>query len=350
MRNRLLDILVGAALVCTLGGCAEMLDSESTQGSLEESCEPGEGFDDCTVVSEDDLLDPAESEGEWRIVTVNEYGSQDVEIDAHAFNGGLLPSEENQGHYADLDELRARVQNVLRINLEAEDAFGSILQTGRTVKYDSEPEDPNFGASSTGSMVCDSITTPEGKLYVDGEELEVNCGRSELLYETSETSTQGSSSGTTGMIKISGGSDEAEFEAFNLDLWFYESLGSEIFNYKRDGNSTRWVYDPCGGWFPCWSKRRVTTTMSISNTYRANDRFTPDPGDFVFSDSKTRSGVDSLKLKEWWVGLGVCADEAGNARPCGSGIDSFGPINTVCASGVAGSAQGSDGTNSSCNS
>lgn len=330
-----------------LQGCVESTGDEARYQNLEETCEPGE-YDDCTTISADSLVDPAESEGAWRSVEANAFGSQNVEIDVHELNGGMLPTSGTQGHYDSMDELRNRIQAVLQIDLESEDAFGRIVQTGRTVKYDRDPDDPSFGSSSTGALVCDAITDADGKLFVAGDELSVDCGRSELNYGIGDETENATTSGT-GMLRISGGDDEAEFEAFSFDIFVYKSLGSEIFNYKRNGRSSRWRLVSCyNGWWRCWQKRRVTTTMSISNSYFANDRFVPDPGDFAFEDSVVRQNVDSLKLKEWWVGAGVCADEWGNAQPCGSGIDAFGPINTVCASAIAGLASGNDGTSSAC--
>jgi hypothetical protein len=324
---------------------------EDRQQALTEPCEPPEGYDDCIRVIDEELHHPTDGNAEWRSNESGENGAQLVEFRVDELNAGLIPMAEEQGHYKNEEEFLSRLSSILGFEVahpEEKTTFGRIVQTGSTLKYAGDPATSEFGAASVGNLICDAMTDENGELWIGGEPTDVECSTNyEIDYQAEGDGEMSSTTTTTAQsLRLDDGYEEIDFNAFKTNLLVYKSIGSEFDNYKRDGKRSRWVYNPCWGWFPCWSKRFVTTSMRLSNTYYHNNRHVPSPGYALFSASDYHSNTDSFKLKEWWVGAGICVDEEGNVKPC-SGTDT-GPVNTVCAEGSAGGLAGAVGSNSAC--
>lgn len=334
-------------------------NSNTIQSKVVSECGPEEGDDACFLVEdnpEDPLVGIEDATG-WRENSESTTGSSRADIDVNAINAGMLLEDPNQGHYDDVADFYTRLSFLLGVTVgtgETNVQHGTISESGSSLKYVGDPENAEeFGGATSGNFVCDAMTNAAGEVWIGGELAGSDCPSvMELDYSVDwegEYLTAGGSEITTTAqaVTIQSGNEQADLSAFKTNWWFYKSIGSEIDNYIRNGKTTRWVYDPIFGFWPRWRKRVVRASeMYLLNTYYSNNRYVPSPGDQLFSKGVGRTNTDSLTLREWWIGAGICIDEDGRSAPC-EAVDT-GPVNTVCAFGRAGHASGFTGTNSSC--
>lgn len=353
---------LAASIAALMPGCSDATTSsvETTQTQLVSECEtpvPDE-YSECLLVEDDPenpILSIDESQG-WREASRPEIGGHRVDIDVTRINAGLLPEDAEQGYYGGIEEFHGRLSFLLGVEVgsdEGQASFGTIGQVGDTVKYVGDPGDAQeFGGNTSGDFICDAITNSAGEIWIEGEMVSNACPSVfRLNYEVDSDGEYSSSSDVTttvSAIRISAQNEAADLVASSWSFFgFYAEIGSRISNYSVNGKSSKWVYDPWGGFWPRWRKLVAKPgSMELANRYYNNNRFVASPGDLLFSTSKWKSGVASMSLKEWWVGTGICIDDFGKKSSCGP-VDS-GPVNTVCTRGRAGQAEGTTGTNARC--
>ena len=345
-----------------LGACSEAMETEELQAqSINQGCEVPEGHDSCRTINGEELLTTDAPEAPWRINHgYSENDGHQVTFMAEALNGGLVPMVENQGHYDSEEDFRARLSQLLGADLD-ETSFAQITQVGSTLKMSGDPDTEGFGASTTGILLIDALSDEQGRIFIDGEEF--NLAEGQLIdfdYDASFDASEGLLTNQSS-LKIKAGPDEANYNLIDTNiLWTYQSLGSQLSNYKKNGNGSYHKWAPKRGlkwgwfpyWIPWWEKVTVGTTMRITNNYYIKRSDLPTNYPFFTNVHRARTGdayqtnVDHLSEFLIWFGFGVKA--GAHTYPTAVFKDRY--IDQVCGNGTAGGASGSVGTFDYCDS
>jgi hypothetical protein len=173
-----------------------------------------------------------ETASQWRTVD-SEAEPVRVTLDANAFNSGAIVQADGQGFYDSREDLKDTMSKLLGLPKNT-DVFDIVIK-GETVKISPEGEVLD---SSTGDFLFDALSSPSGKIIVDGED------QTESLFPADgadDSTIEYDENYNPGALVVAN-DWTAEHSAFVRSGFIIKNSGSVTKDIKLNGQRCKWVW------------------------------------------------------------------------------------------------------------